>query len=77
MSAEDCYQQSSTIWREFKDRLREGTTLNNLALVREAQGDIAGALEFGRQAIAVLEKTEDKAALAKVQLCVAEREKKK
>jgi hypothetical protein len=36
--AEACYQQSLAIKREFGDRVGEGKTLENLALLREAQG---------------------------------------
>lgn len=71
----ECFQQSLVICRELGDRHGAGQILGNLALLRAAQGDIAGAMEFGRQAIAVLETTEDKAALEKARQIVAELEK--
>jgi hypothetical protein len=49
----------------------EGQTLENLALLREAKGDIAGALVFGRHALQVLETTEDEAAKQKARRLVA------
>lgn len=36
--AEACYQKDLEIYREFGDRVGEGTTLNNLGLLYEAQG---------------------------------------
>jgi tetratricopeptide (TPR) repeat protein/class 3 adenylate cyclase len=63
--AEQAYQQSRAIYREFKDRHGEGVTLNNLALLKERQEDIPAALEFVREAIAVLETTEAQAELQK------------
>jgi tetratricopeptide (TPR) repeat protein len=73
--AEASYQDSLKIRREFGDRVGEGKTLGNLALLREAQGDIAGALTFARQAVAVLERTEDKAELEKARGLVAKWER--
>jgi tetratricopeptide (TPR) repeat protein len=70
VEAEACYQQSLAICREFGDRVGEGQTLNNLGLLREAREDIAGALDFARQAVSVLEKTEDKAELEKARRLV-------
>ncbi len=69
--AETCYQQNLAICREVGHRVEEGGTLKNLGLLREAQR-AGGALEFGRQAVAVLEKTEAKAALEEVRQWVAE-----
>jgi tetratricopeptide (TPR) repeat protein len=57
--AEQCYQQSLAIRRELMDRVGEGTTLVNFALLREAQEDMAGALEFGKQAVIALEMAQD------------------
>ncbi len=59
------------MYREFGDRPHEGWALGNLALLREAQGDFAGALEFARQAVAVLETTEDTRTLAEARGLVA------
>jgi len=72
VEAEKCYQQDLAICREFGDRVGEGQTLGNLALIQEAQGEIAGALELARQAEAVFEKTEDKTALERARARVAE-----
>jgi tetratricopeptide (TPR) repeat protein len=71
MEAETAYQQSLEIFREVGDRISEGTTLKDLAELREAQGDIVGALEFVRQAVAVLEATEDAQTLGEVRELVA------
>ncbi|MBT7806879.1 tetratricopeptide repeat protein [Candidatus Poribacteria bacterium] len=57
--AEGCYDQSLAILRELGDRHGEGQTLYNLALLREAQGDVSAALEVVRDALSVLETTED------------------
>ncbi|MGE5445101.1 MAG: tetratricopeptide repeat protein [Ignavibacteriales bacterium] len=59
VEAEKCYQQSLEISREIGDLIGEGRTLRNLAFLREAQEDLAGALEFGQQAVVVLEMTEN------------------
>jgi len=40
-------------------------------LLRQAQGDIAGALEFGRQAVAALQTTADTRTLAEVRQLLA------
>jgi len=64
------------IWREVGDRVGEGKTFGNLALLRETQGDTAKALEFGRQAVAALKATEDRTDLEKVQGLVAKWERR-
>ena len=69
--AEKAYQQSLEINREVGDRVSEGRTLKNLALLREVRGDITEALEIGRQAVVVLETTEDKMELEKARQLVA------
>jgi tetratricopeptide (TPR) repeat protein len=69
--AETCYQQSLTKYQEVGDRPHEGWVLQNFAQLHEAQGDIAGALELGRQGIAVLERTQDTRRLAEVRELVA------
>lgn len=59
------YDDVLVIRREYKDRVGEGQTLENFALLWEAQGDVSRALPFARQAVAVLEGTEAKANLEK------------
>ena len=57
----DAYGRSLAIKREFKDRVGEGQTLENLALLSEAQDRLPEAIEWARQAVAVLEATEARA----------------
>jgi hypothetical protein len=54
------------------DRLGEGQTLENLALLRAAQGDITEALTLAREALQVFEATEDETAKERVRKLVAE-----
>jgi DNA-binding XRE family transcriptional regulator len=63
------------ILREVGDRVGEGATLKNFAELGAAQGDFAEALALGRQAVAVLEKTEDEQTLAEARALVAEWER--
>lgn len=69
--AEAVYLHSLGIKQELGDRLGEGKVLINLALLRAVQGDIAGALAFGRQAIAELKTTENIAGLEKARRLMA------
>ena len=48
--------------REFKDRVGEGQTLENLALLSKSQDRLPEAIEWARQAVAVLEATEARVA---------------
>jgi len=57
--AESMLDQSLAVFREFHDRRKEGGTLLNLARLRAAQGDLASSLDLGRQALGILEDTED------------------
>jgi tetratricopeptide (TPR) repeat protein len=70
--AEAVYQQSLAIRRECGDHRGEGQTLENLALLRKAQGDVTEALQFEREALRVLDTTEDEAAKAKAREWLAE-----
>jgi len=70
--AEASYHQSLKLFRKIGDRVGEGRILENLAVLQGAQGNIAGALKLGRQAVEVLETTEDKAELEKARQLVAE-----
>ena len=49
------YDRSLEICREFKDRVGEGQTLTNLALLCEARGDVLAAIHLVRQAVAARE----------------------
>ncbi len=51
--------QALSVFREFRDRRMEGKALLNLAELDAARGDIPAALGRGREAIAVLEDTQD------------------
>ncbi len=70
--AEGMYQQSLQLCRDLGDLQGEGGTLGNLALAKEAEGDIEGAINFGRAAIQVLMVTEDATLLKKTQTWVEE-----
>lgn len=59
------------ICREFHDRISEGQTLENLALLWKAREDVNRALPFAHQAVAALEQTEDTAELAKARQILA------
>jgi predicted ATPase/Tfp pilus assembly protein PilF len=69
--AEAAYQQSLAIWRQLGDRVGEGKTLGNLALLRKAQGDVPAALTLEREALKVLEMTQDEAAKQKARDLIA------
>lgn len=71
VKAEECYQGGLAIFREFGDRISGGQTLGKLAQLRADQGDTAGALKWGRQAVGVLKKTEDARGLAEAQELLA------
>ena len=51
--------------REFKDRIGEGQTLENLALLAEARGELHEAIRLAREAVSVLAGTEARMALEK------------
>ena len=70
--AEAAYQQSLAIYREFVDYHGEGQALVNLALLRANQGDMAGALTLAREALQVLEATEDETAKERVRKLVTD-----
>jgi tetratricopeptide (TPR) repeat protein/class 3 adenylate cyclase len=61
--AEETSRQSLAIKREFRDRTGEGQLLFNLALIKASQGDGQGTLAFMREAVAVLETTDDESTL--------------
>ena len=69
--AKAAYQRNLDICQELGDRHGQGQTLGNLALLRAAQGDIVGALDFAQESLAVFESTEDQAALEKARGIVA------
>ena len=54
-----CYEQTLAICREFGDRVGEGQTLENIALLHAGQNDFAMALQWEREALRVLETTQD------------------
>ncbi len=51
--------QSLAVFREFRDRRKEGGALLNLARLDAARGNPASALDIGRQAVALLEESQD------------------
>ena len=57
--AESMLEQGLAVFREFHDRRKEGSSLLNLARLRAAQGELASALDLGRQAVDILDNTED------------------
>jgi len=71
-AAETALQKSLEIAKELGAGVGEGKALENLALLRESQGDIESALDFGRRAVAVLERTEGTKDLERVRQWVAE-----
>jgi tetratricopeptide (TPR) repeat protein len=70
--AEAAYQDSLKINRQFGDRVMEGKTLENLALLRKAQADLPAALALEREALKVLETTQDEAAKRNARGLIAE-----
>ncbi|MBL6986228.1 MAG: tetratricopeptide repeat protein [Methylobacter sp.] len=48
-----CYQQALQISQDIGDRLGEGTTLNNLALIAHAKGDYDSALHYLTQTLEI------------------------
>jgi tetratricopeptide (TPR) repeat protein len=66
------YEQSLVICREYGDRMGEGQTLENIALLYSAQGATEKALEWERQALAVLQTTQDARAVAKARGLIAQ-----
>jgi tetratricopeptide (TPR) repeat protein len=73
----ECYEQDLAICREYGDRMGEGQTLENIALLYSAQGDTEKALEWERQALAVLQTTQDARAVEKARGLIAQWEKKR
>ncbi len=67
-----CFEQSLVIRREAGNRVGEGETLINLALFYNRQGNSAAALRWVRQALQVLETTQDTRAIARARSLVAE-----
>ena len=57
--AEHCYQQALAVFRKYGAPLEESRTLLTLASLRGKQDDIPGAIDYARQALAVLETTQD------------------
>lgn len=57
------YSQSLTIFRKLGDRGNAGRIMQGMALLCEAQGNVSQALEWMRQALRVLETTEDTSAI--------------
>ena len=57
--SEAMLHQAVSVFREFRDRRMEGKALLNLAELDAARGDIPAALDRGREAIAVLEDSQD------------------
>ena len=70
--AEAAYQDSLKIKREFGDLVGEGQTLENVALLWQTQGELAKALPYARQAVAVLEATQDATELEKARGILSE-----
>lgn len=66
------YQRSLAILRDLGDRVGEGTTLGNLALLQGAQGNAKEALELQRQSLTILETTEDGKAKEEARRLLAE-----
>lgn len=65
VEAEESLQRSLVVERELGDKVMEGKTLFNLSLLKEAQGDIPGAIQFGLNSVAVLKQTEEREILAR------------
>jgi tetratricopeptide (TPR) repeat protein len=57
--AEAMFQQSLLAFRELRDRRKEGGSLLNLARLRALQGNPHSARELAREAVGLLEQTED------------------
>jgi len=72
--AEQAFQQNLQICRGLGDRQGEGRALENIALLMQAQGKQEEAIAHAREAVTVLEQTEDAAGLAKVQKLLAKLE---
>jgi hypothetical protein len=64
--------QGLCVFREFRDRRKEGGALLNLAELDAARGDKSSALELGHQSIAILEDTQDKWLLDRARRFVAQ-----
>jgi tetratricopeptide (TPR) repeat protein len=62
--ARQALHRALTIAREHGHRSEEATSLNNLAILAEVDGDLDGSLETYRQSIEVLRELDDRAKLA-------------
>ncbi len=69
--AEEAYRGSLAICQEFGDRPGQGIILENLALLSRKQGDLDGAMRFVREALLVLDSTEDEAEKVKARALLA------
>ncbi|MBF2026862.1 MAG: CHAT domain-containing protein [Oscillatoriales cyanobacterium C42_A2020_001] len=54
------WQQALSIYRNIKDRLKEGYILNNLGLAYQDLGNYGKAIEFQGQALAIAQETKDR-----------------
>ena len=64
--------QSLAVFREFRDRRNEGATMLNLARLDVAEGNPASALDRGRQAVTMLEESQDEWLLSRAREFVLE-----
>lgn len=70
-----CFEQSLAICRELGNQHGEGQTLYNVALLHAERGDYALALQWEREALRVLETTQDERAKQKTRNWIAEWER--
>ena len=71
VKTEAWYQQGLAICREADDRVGEGHMLATLAVLKAAQGELHAAVSLGRQAINVLEVTDNAGTLEETQRLLA------
>ena len=60
------------VFQEFGDRRKEGGAVLNLARLAAARDEQAAAVDLGRQAVAMLEETEDQWLLGKARAFVTD-----
>jgi len=71
--SESMLRLSLAVFQEFGDRRKEGGAVLNLARLAAARGEQEAALDLGRQAVAMLEQTEDRWLLGQARAFVAAR----